>query len=246
MPLIDKRMNLLDVENGAGIEEYRGPVKALYRKYPQNRAIGLTLASVLKHAPYADNAAFSTLPKLGVITNNQNQDAGPFFFIKQDWPHFNVLAVPYINVDKQGTGEELIHAIDWLSDRPLNQRENYQKAIKSGNKKVYEEGSPEAKKMFFDNLAQDTDIPINSRAKYFSPHGGFERDVPKLVGEILHNDYIKDAFLYSESVPRLVLADPDTAQKYYPEAMKELKSFFNEFPSYDDDLEVRFNYNLSK
>ena len=102
--------------------------------------------------------------------------------------------------------------------------------------------------MFMDNLYQDRDVPVNNDWQgLFNPHGKVMREITNAVNSLGDdNAFTNEPFLYSESVPRLMLADPDTAQKYYPEAMHELRSFFNEFPAYDDDLKVRFNLNLAK
>lgn len=248
MPTIDKRLPLLDWDNGPMKNEHYGAIRELYRKYPENRAIGKTVAQTLAKAPYAANAVYNTLPKIGVISNESDDGSSLMSVPLQRWPHFNPFVLPYINVGKQGVAEELMHAMDWMADSPLHSRRDYQQAVKAGNRRLYDHGSDAAKRMFMDNFYQDEDIPVNNDWRGpFNVHGKVGREIMSAVNALAGNDdFTNEPFLYSESVPRLMLADPDTAQKYYPEAMHELRSFFNEFPPSDDDLKVRFNVNLAK
>lgn len=248
MPTTVKRLPLLDWDNGPMKNEHYGTIRDLYRKYPDNRAIGQTVAKTLAKAPYAENAVYSTLPKLGFITNRSTDDPSLVSMVLQRWPHFNNFPLlPYINTNTRGVAEELMHAMDWLADSPLSARRDYQQAVKAGNQRLYDHGSDAAKHMFMDNLYQDKDVPVNNDwAGIFGPHGKVMREITNAVSALGSDDFTNERFLYGESVPRLMLADPDTAQKYYPEAMRELQSFFNEFPASDDDLTVRFNVNLAK
>ena len=135
MPTTDKRLPPLDWDNGPAVYEWYGPVKELHRKYPENRAIATTVAQTLAKAPYAENAVYNTLPKIGVISNKVG-DPSLLSMVTQRWPHFNAFALPYMNVGTTGVAEELMHALDWMADSPLSSRREYQQAVKAGRSKI--------------------------------------------------------------------------------------------------------------
>lgn len=233
-----------DIDSEHGYESWHGVRKEL-KGQPAMQAFKDGLPENLV------NAMLTVLPGVTVKPKRKAESTGISFI--DDLLGIHGHANPFTNtavVDNNSATEELIHLVDMLpTGVRLTDRTDYRDAVQKGTARMAEEylrpyksnkRGIAVRKVLPDDarmrqlLEEDPDSPHYSigRGGVFSPHGpSYElgsrlTDLPK---------FEKRAAAMAESLPAIMELPPDTARKYYPEALKIIDNWLDSFPLYEGE-----------
>lgn len=235
-----------DIDSEHAIEDYSGIRKSLART-PVRSAFKDGLP-----ANYVE-ALLSQLPKMTVHkTSGPVTGVSLFDQLMGSWSHANpVTNTAYVN--NKTALEELTHLLDFSADVPLTKRPEFRDAVERGAKRMSDayirpvwggrrgvSSKPEIpnNKRMAQLLSEMPGTPHSKTSSTFGPHGSLYEKANKVLDFPNFDDR---AAASVEALPAIMELPRDTAEKYYPEALKLINDFIDEFPKYDGEAKY---YNM--
>ena len=233
-----------DIDSEHGYESWRGIKKEL-KGQPAMLAFKDRLPANMV------NAILTRLPGISVVTERIDKPVGipPVDVLLGIHGHANPVTNTAVVNGKNAT-EEVTHLVDMLpTGGRFTDRSDYRDAVQKGTARMAEEylrpyrsnkRGIAIQKSYPDNqrmrqlLREDPDSPhynIGFRDTFGSHGPAYElgnqlTDFPK---------FERRAAAMKESLPAIMELPPDTARKYYPEALKIIDNWLDSFPLYEGE-----------
>lgn len=229
-----------DIDSERAIEDYSGIRKSLART-PVRSAFKDNLPTNFVEALLSQLPEMTVYKTSGPVTGVSLVDQ-----IMGSWSHANpVTKTAYTN--DNAALEELTHLLDASAKVPLTKRPEFRDAVELGTKRMsdtYTHPVWAGRR----GVSIATDWPNNRRMgqllkempgtrhskteSTFGPHGSLYATVNKVLD---FPDFDDRAAASVEALPAIMNLPRDTAEKYYPEALKLISDFADEFPKYDGE-----------